>query len=128
MIFSLQAEECTMTPYQDGYDVIIRGKLYFGQHEFLEGKNILFLYRDDDEVGYINLDSYTLYDMDMNGNRLKQEYYYEGRIYERQDDQLISNGHVIAYLDTSTTTSDSDTNKGLNWVWLVDYTKEGRAI
>ena len=114
-----------MSPYEDGYDVIIRGKLYFGQHEFVEGKNILFLYRDENEVGYINLDSYTLYDMDMNGNRLSQEYYYEGRIYERQGDQLISNGHVIAYLDTSDTSSDTN---GLNWVWLVDYTKEGRAI
>ena len=117
MTFTLQAEECSMMPYQDGFDVIIRGKMYFGEYSE-QNKNILYLYRGDDEVGRIDLDTYTLYDMDMNGNPIPQEYYYEGRVYIRKDDQLLNkNGDVIAYLEGS-----------MDWVWLIDYMKEGISL
>jgi|LauGreStaDraftv2_3_1035109.scaffolds.fasta_scaffold32916_2 hypothetical protein len=113
--FTLQAEECTITPYHNGFDVFIRSKIYYGE----QVDNKLYLYRDDDEVGHIDLDTYTLYDMDMNGNPIPQEYYYEGRVYIRRDDQILNkNGEVIAYLEGSM----------MDWVWLVDYTKEGVSV
>lgn len=112
MNFTLQCEECTMTPYADGYDVIIRGKLYFG---FKEGEKLI-LYKDDDEVGFIM--NNELYNMTMDGTPIEQEYYFEGRFYKRNDEQLMSNcgKYVIAYLENN------------EWVWLVDYTKEGKLI
>ena len=119
MMFTLQCEECRMMPYQDGFDVIIRSKIYYGE----KVDNKLYLYREDDEVGHIDLDTYTLYDMDMNGNPIPQEYYYEGRVYIRRDDQLFNkNGDVIAYISTDSTSSTMD------WVWLVDYTTEGTSV
>ena len=123
MNFTLQCEECFMNPYQGGYDIIIRGKMYFGE----QVGNILYLYKGEDEVGYIDLATYTLYEMDMNGDPIQQEYYYEGRVYIRNNDQLLNkNGDVIAYQDT--TSSETSSSETSYWVWLVDYTKEGKQL
>jgi len=111
MIFKLQGEECILNAYNDSYDVIIRGKLYVGYND----SNKISLYLDN-YVGSIDLEKGILYDMLMDGTPIEQEYYFEGRVYQREDDQLIGrDGHVIAYLDTE-------------WVWLVDYKTEGVLV